>query len=91
MKPFEGIHAISFDGDGTLWDFQKVMQQALRHTLQALETFDHEAAAQLTVDRMIRIRQRVAAQLKGVETNLETIRLEAFRHTLHEVGDPTTR
>jgi len=37
---------------------------------------------------MIKIRNRVANELKGRITNLEDVRLEAFRQTLEEIGRP---
>lgn len=88
MSKIKGIKAISFDGDGTLWDFDKVMRHSLRHVLKELEARDQEAAAMLDVEKMIEIRNRVANELKGKVTNLEAIRLEAFRRTLMEIGRP---
>ena len=31
------VRAISFDGDGTLWDFQQVMRHAQRYVLMELQ------------------------------------------------------
>ena len=33
------ITTISFDGDGTLWDFEKVMRHSLQYALDALRKF----------------------------------------------------
>jgi putative hydrolase of the HAD superfamily len=82
------IAAVSFDGDGTLWDFNKVMRHSLRCVLEELENLDHPAANKLTIEKMISIREKVAEKLKGRTTNLEHIRLEAFQQTLREVGTP---
>lgn len=82
------IKTISFDGDGTLWDFEKVMRHSLNHVLRELEEIDIQAANMLTIERMIEIRNRVAAELKGRVTNLEKVRLEAFRQTLAKIGRP---
>ena len=60
------IKVISFDGDGTLWDFETVMRQSLRHVLVELEKLDGEAAARLDVDKMIDIRNRVADVVKDL-------------------------
>lgn len=84
----EGITAISFDGDGTLWDFQKVMRHSLTQALLELGRLDAEAAGMLDIDKMAEIRNRVALELKGKITNLEAVRLEAFRRTLAEIGKP---
>jgi len=86
MGRLAGIKAISFDADGTLWDFEGVMRQSLGYALRELEKSDHEAARSLDVDRMIEIRDRVAERLKGKVSNLELVRLEAFKQTLREVG-----
>lgn len=82
------IRAISFDGDGTLWDFEEVMRHSLHHVLIELEQVDPQAATMLSIERMIEIRNRVATELKGEITNLEAIRLEAFRRTLKDIGKP---
>lgn len=82
------IRAISFDGDGTLWDFEKVMQHSLHCVLQELEQIDPGIAALLDIETMIKTRNKVASKLKGRITNLEEIRLEAFRQTLKDIGTP---
>lgn len=88
MKKITGITAISFDGDGTLWDFEKVMQHSLRYVLQELKQIDPNAAALLDIETMIQTRNKVAARLKGKITNLEQIRYEAFKQTLKDIGRP---
>lgn len=88
MKGITGIKAISFDGDGTLWDFEKVMRHSLRHVLKELEKVEPKAATMLDIEKMITIRNRLAEKLKGKETNLEEIRLKAFRQTLKDIGRP---
>ena len=88
MKKISGIKAISFDGDQTLWDFRKVMRHSLHLTLKELEQVDPRAATLLDIDKMIEIRDRVAEELKDQVTNMEDIRLEAFRQTLAEIGRP---
>jgi putative hydrolase of the HAD superfamily len=81
------IRAISFDGDMTLWDFEKIMRHSLGCTLAELrKCFQSEASAKLTVDDMIEIRERVGAELKGKTLNLEEIRLRSFECTLAHVG-----
>lgn len=88
MNEITGMKAISFDGDGTLWDFEKVMRHSLHHVLRELEQIDPYAAALLDIEGMIQIRNKVADELKGKVTNLEDIRLEAFRQTLKDIGKP---
>jgi putative hydrolase of the HAD superfamily len=81
------ITTISFDGDGTLWDFEQVMRHSLRYALDELQLHvPGEQSSQLTIEEMIRIRDAVAKELKGKVVNLEEIRLIAFQRTLEHVG-----
>ena len=81
------IKAISFDGDMTLWDFEKVMRHSLSLVLAELRRrLPGQQAEMLTIDRMIEIRNNVAAQLKGKVVNLEEVRYHAFRQTLEFIG-----
>ncbi|MFC1953394.1 HAD family hydrolase [Chloroflexota bacterium] len=88
MSKIDGIKAVAFDGDGTLWDFEKVMRHSLHFVFRELEQFDPLAASLLDIDKMIAIRNRVASELKGKITNLEEIRLEAFKQTLADIDRP---
>lgn len=88
MGGIRGIKAISFDADGTLWDFSKVMHHSLGYVMKELEKADPLAASRLNIEKLIEIRNRVAEELKGKITNLEEVRLEAFRQTLAEVARP---
>lgn len=56
--------------------------------MKKLRKIDPQAAAKLDIKKMIKIRNRVAERLKGEVTNLEEVRLEAFRQTLKDVGRP---
>ncbi|MHA1123152.1 MAG: HAD family hydrolase, partial [Candidatus Heimdallarchaeota archaeon] len=82
------IKVISFDADGTLWDFLKVMRHSLKYVLKALHEIDQESASMLDIDKMIRIRNKVANDLKGIIINLEEVRLRAFRETLQVIKRP---
>ena len=85
--PCHQIKAISFDGDMTLWDFDKVMRNSLAHALTELRSrLPAGICADLTVDRMIEIRNTVAEEVKGKRVTLERVRLEAFRRTIATVG-----
>jgi len=46
-----GTKAISFDADGTLWHFEKVMRHSLFHVLVELKKLDPEAVDVLNVDK----------------------------------------
>lgn len=83
------ISAISFDGDMTLWDFQKVMRHALKKTLAELRRLvPTQDAAQLTVENMIAIRNQVEKDEHGRTWNMEVLRLLAFERTLESLGRP---
>ncbi len=81
------IRAISFDGDMTLWDFEKVMRHSLSVALSELRRrAPGRHSADLTIEKMIEIRNSVAAKLKGTTANLEEIRFHAFKQTTASVG-----
>ena len=81
------ITAISFDGDATLWDFETMMRRALERTREELLRLrPSDAIRGLSVEDMVRIRQEIGRELKGVEINLERVRLIAFQRTLEYVG-----
>lgn len=87
MPQSRRIGAISLDGDMTLWDFIKVMRHSLSIALAELRRrVPSQAGADLTIDKMVEIRNSVAAELKGQTINLEEIRLRAFKRTLEFVG-----
>ncbi len=87
MKQVKQIKAISFDGDMTLWDFEKVMRHSLSFALEELRSrIPNQASSDLTIDKMIEIRNSAAAALSGKVFNLEEIRLHAFKRTVESVG-----
>ena len=84
------LRAIFFDGDDTLWDFRDAMRAALGETLLVLRRIvDNEAADALTVERMVDIREAVAAEMSERTTPVETIRLVSLARALAEVGHPS--
>ena len=81
------VGAVSFDADGTLWDFDRVMRHALRVALAELRRRrPGEATATLTIEEMIAIRDEVAADHRHHESRLEDVRLAAFTETLVRRG-----
>ncbi|MCY3713450.1 MAG: HAD family hydrolase [Gemmatimonadetes bacterium] len=83
------ISAISFDGDMTLWDFQKVMRHALKKALVELRRLvPTQGAADLSVEEMIAIRNRVEEEEQGRTWNMEELRLLSFERTLEHLGRP---
>jgi len=89
MSQATAIHAISFDGDMTLWDFEKVMRHSLGYCLAELrKRLPGRATSDLTIERMIETRDTVAEEREGKTVNLEEVRFQAFRRTLGEIGLP---
>lgn len=83
------ITTVSFDGDDTLWDFRSAMENALALTLRQLRTIvANDATRQLTVQKMMEIRDCVAKESGGA-VNLDEIRYKAFGRTLEYVGAPS--
>lgn len=86
------ISAISFDGDMTLWDFNKVMRHSLKLTLTELQRqVPTQRALALSIDEMIWIREQFAEEVKGKIWNLLEIRQGAFERTLEYVGYPNKK
>ncbi len=86
------ISVISFDGDMTLWDFVKVMRHSLNQTLIELQKYvKTQHASDLTIDKMIEIRNTYAEEVKGKIWNLVEIRRGAFERTLELVGSPNKK
>ena len=71
MNRISGVKAVSFDADGALRDFDKVMRHSLGHALRELESVDAEAASVLDIEKMIAVRQATFEEMKGRATNLE--------------------
>ncbi len=87
MREFSTITTISFDGDGTLWDFEGVMRRSLQCALDELQLHvPGERSSQLTIEEMVRIRDDVAVELKDKVIDLQQIRLIAFERTLEHIG-----
>jgi FMN hydrolase / 5-amino-6-(5-phospho-D-ribitylamino)uracil phosphatase len=82
------IAAVTFDADGTLWDFERVMREALTLVVGALQAHAPDRAADLSVERMIAIREQVAAEPALRGASLEQVRLASFERALVLLGRP---
>jgi putative hydrolase of the HAD superfamily len=80
------IKVVTFDADGTLWDFERVMREAFALVLAKLRDHVPRHAGALTVDDLIRIRERVAGERAMQQATHEQIRLASFVRTLEELG-----
>lgn len=82
------ISCVSFDADGTLFDFERAMRDALAGSLTEIrEAVPGPATEALTVERLIATRDEVAREAGGVRS-MESLRLLAFGRTLAEAGRP---
>lgn len=80
------VEAVLFDGDQTLWDFQRVMQGALLAVLDDLRAARPGAVTDaLTVGDLQSDRGAVARELLGVEYNLARLRRLGFARSLQRV------
>ena len=84
----KGITTISFDADGTLWDFESVMRHALGCALEELRRLVPSAPDSLSIETLIAIRDQVAAEHKDRGLTHEAIRVEAFKRTLQFIRNP---
>jgi FMN hydrolase / 5-amino-6-(5-phospho-D-ribitylamino)uracil phosphatase len=80
------IEAVLFDGDQTLWDFEKVMHRALTAVLDELRAARPGArAAALAVADLQADRNEVARETEGVEFNLARLRRLGFARSLRRL------
>ena len=86
LTPSHGIRVVTFDADGTIWDFQTTMREALAVSLQSLQTLYPEQAAALTVDELIVHREEAEAAFRGKSMTMEGLRFAAFMRTLDTIG-----
>ena len=88
MTDLSQITTISFDVEGTLWDFERFTRHALQQVLNELAQIDPEAAHSLSVDQMFTIRDQVHKQMWVRVNDLDAIREESMRQALREAGRP---
>ena len=88
MTRLTGIKAVSFDVDGTLWDFEGTARFALGQVLVELARHDAGAAQILDVTTFTEVRDRVHEELRGRVTDLNDIRRESFKRVLREIDRP---
>ncbi|MCC7368557.1 MAG: HAD family hydrolase [Chloroflexi bacterium] len=82
------IQAVTFDADGTLWDFEQAMRQAQAAVLDALRHQRPDCPSWLTVERLMAIRDDTAVEMEARGATLIEIRLAAFERTLELIGAP---
>jgi putative hydrolase of the HAD superfamily len=77
------VRAVVFDGDQTLWDFQRVMRDALTVVVEEIkEAKPGPFTDGLRWHDLERDRSMVGAEFKGMEFNLARLRVLGFTRTL---------
>ncbi|HEY1651223.1 MAG TPA: HAD family hydrolase, partial [Acidimicrobiales bacterium] len=85
------IDAVLFDGDQTLWDFERIMAAALTATLAELRAArPGDAVDALTIAELHADRNAVALELAGIEFDLGRLRRLGFARTLTRLADGTS-
>ena len=83
-----GIKVITFDGDGTLWDFDSAMRLALQDCLIFLQIRFKDAFKNWTVQDFIEIRDKIALSSQNQQHNLIEIRYRSFLESFRLLGIP---
>ena len=83
------IKAITFDGDGTLWDFKKVMDHSLRIVLDHMRSRNGEKIPDhCDIDYLVKVRNEVFDAHSDEFLKLEEVRRLSFIETLSRLGIP---
>ncbi len=85
-QPFTDLQVITFDGDGTLWDFHSAMRLALEACLAHLEARIPGITENWTVETLIEIRDQVARAFQDRAPSLIEIRYHSFLEALRQMG-----
>ncbi len=79
---------VSFDLDGTLWDFLPMMEGALAQAVEELERRHPDLAGRLTVPALHQFREQAAAQLSGTLDQVRRLSLRLAFESLGRGNDP---
>ncbi len=84
--PSHRIKVLTFDADGTIWDFQTTMREALAASLAELRAAFSDEAAGLDVDDLLSHRQEAEVAFRGQAMTMEGLRFAGFMRTLDAIG-----
>ena len=88
MTSLSGIKAISFDVDGTLWDFEDALGRGLEAALREVRRIDPEGTEGLTVDHLDRAWVVERDRQWGTITDLVKLRHDAMRRAFAGLDTP---
>ena len=88
MTALSGIKAISFDVDGTLWDFEGVMWRALEAALREVRRINPEGTEGLTTDYLDQAWVVERDRQWGTITDLVELRYDAMRRAFADIDTP---
>ncbi|MDE2716798.1 MAG: HAD family hydrolase [Chloroflexota bacterium] len=83
-----GIKAISFDVDGTLWDFEDALRRGLEAALREVRLIDPEGTEGLTVDHLDQAWMVERDRQWGTITDLVKLRHDAMRRAFADIDTP---
>ncbi|MYD50037.1 MAG: HAD family hydrolase [Dehalococcoidia bacterium] len=82
------IKAISFDVDGTLWDFEDALRRGLEAALREVRVIDPEGTEGLTVDHLDQAWMVERDRQWGTITDLVKLRHDAMRRAFAGIDTP---
>ncbi|MXY43801.1 MAG: HAD family hydrolase [Dehalococcoidia bacterium] len=82
------IKAISFDVDGTLWDFEDALARGLEAALREVRLIDPEGTEGLTVDHLDQAWMVERDRQWGTITDLVKLRHDAMRRAFADIDTP---
>lgn len=88
MTSLSSIKAISFDVDGTLWDFEDALSRGLDAALREVRQIDPEGTAGLTVDHLDRAWVVERDRQWGTIIDLVKLRHDAMRRAFADIDTP---
>ncbi len=88
MTSLSGIKAITFDVDGTLWDFEGTMWRGLEAALREVQRLNPEETQSLTVDHLDRAWLAEHDRQQGTITDLVQLRHDAMRRAFAGIDTP---
>jgi FMN phosphatase YigB (HAD superfamily) len=88
VTSLSGIKAISFDVDGTIWDFDEALERGLTAALNELRNVNESVAECLSIGELDQAWQRERDELPGGVTDLNQLRHNSMRRALTDIGSP---